>query len=97
MKSTFRNLPIKKADWFLLVMKVKNPKDGKTYYFVDKCLPFGASISCSHFQRFSNCVAFLVKKKSGRDTNNYLDDFFFAALLEVLCKSQVDGRIHGIM
>ena len=56
MKSAFRNLEIKRKDWKYLVMKAVSPIDGKTYYFVDKCLPFGASISCLHFQRFSNAV-----------------------------------------
>ena len=47
MKSVFRNLGICKRHWQFLVMKATSPIDGKTYYFVDKCLPFGASISCS--------------------------------------------------
>ena len=66
MKSAFRNLGIKKNHWKYLVMKAISPLDGKTYYFVDKCLPFGASISCSHFQRFSNAVKHIVcwKKKT---------------------------------
>ena len=61
MKSAFRNLGIRKKDWKYLVMKATSPLDGKTYYFVDKCLPFGASISCSHFQRFSNAVKHIVQ------------------------------------
>ena len=89
MKSAFRNLPIKPEDWMLLVMMAKSPKSGKTYFFVDKCLPFGASISCSHFQRFSNCVAFICFKKTGKRVNNYVDDFFFTALLKALCNGQV--------
>ena len=60
MKSAFRNLPMSKLDYMLLIMKATNPLDGKTYYFVDKCLPFGASISCSVFQDFSNAVAHIL-------------------------------------
>ena len=89
MKSVFRNLPICPQDWMLLVMMVEHPTTHRKYYFVDKCLPFGASISCSHFQRFSNCVAFLVRKRTGKRTNNYLDDFFFTALLQALCNGHV--------
>ena len=52
-----------------LVMKAKDPRTGKTFFFIDKCLPFGASISCSHFQRFSNPLKnifeFLWKVKIG--------------------------------
>ena len=89
MKSAFRNLPIKPQDWMLLVMMAKNPISGRIYYFVDKCLPFRASISCSHFQHFSNCVAFLCYKKTGKKVNKYVDDFFFAALMSALCNGSV--------
>ena len=57
MKSAFRNLGMSKKDWKWLILMAKSPIDGKIYYFVDKCLPFGASISCSHFQRFSDAIA----------------------------------------
>ena len=51
MKSAFRNLGIKKEHWKFLIMKAVSPSDGKTYYFVDKCLSFGASISCFPFPK----------------------------------------------
>ena len=71
-------------------MKATNLKDGLTYYFFDKCLAFGASISCSHFQRFSNAVAYLVMKQTGCKNVNYLDDYLFAALLKAVCDGQVN-------
>ena len=89
MKSAFRNLGICKKHWKFLVMKAVSPIDGKTYYFVDKCLPFGASISCAHFQRFSNAVAHIVRWKTKRNLINYLDDYMFAALIKLLCNDQV--------
>ena len=89
MKSAFRNLGIKPEDWKYLVMKAVSPIDGKTYYFVDKCLPFGASISCSHFQRFSNAVKHIVQWKAKKSLVNYLDDYLFAALRKLLCNIQV--------
>ena len=89
MKSAFRNLGIKKKHWRYLVMKAVSPIDGKTYYFVDKCLPFGASISCSHFQRFSNAVKHIVQFRTKKDLVNYMDDFMFAALTKLLCNNQV--------
>ena len=79
MKSAFRHFPINPKFWCLLVMKARSPLDGKIYYFVDKCMPFGAAISCSHFQRFSNAIAKITEHKSGKTTINYLDDYFFAA------------------
>ena len=49
-KSALRVLPIKPEDRCWLVMKAQHPISKRFFYFVDKCLPFGASISCSHFQ-----------------------------------------------
>ena len=89
MKSAFRNLGIRPEDWKFLVMKATSPFDGRTYYFVDKCLPFGASISCSHFQRFSNAVKHIVQWRTKQNIVNYLDDYFFAALMKLLCNNQV--------
>ena len=61
MKSAFRNLGMKIQDIKWLVMKVRNPLDGKWYYFIDKCLLFGSSISCAHFQLFSDSITAIVK------------------------------------
>ena len=60
LSSAFRHLPMKIADFKFLVMKAEYPKTGKVYYFVDKCLPFGSSISCVHFQEVSNAIAHIV-------------------------------------
>ena len=45
----FRNVPLLPDQWPLLIMKAIDPRDSKTYYLVDKCLPFGSSISCRIF------------------------------------------------
>ena len=50
---------------------------------------FGAAISCSHFQKFSDAVAHLVAYRTGRSLVNYLDDFLFAALMAYLCNLQL--------
>ena len=94
MKSAFRNLGIKRKHWKFLVMKAESPMDGKTYYFVDKCLPFGASISYSHFQRFSNAVRHVVQYRTEKSLVNYMDDFLFAALLKLLCNNKVKEFLH---
>ena len=49
-RSAFRVLPLNRQSWLKLVIKAKEPISNETYFFVDKSLPFGASISCSHFQ-----------------------------------------------
>ena len=89
-KSAFRNLCMCWRHWRYLIMKARPPLDQKWYYFVDKCLPFGAAISCSHFQRVSNGIAHIVKFRKGKKSLlNYLDDFLFAAILKLLCDQQL--------
>ena len=90
MKSAFRNLGILKKHWKYLLLKARSPFDGKIYFFVDKCLPFGSSISCSHFQDFSDAVAHIFRYMSKEDVINYLDDYFFAAFYKWMCNQQVN-------
>ena len=87
MKSAFRNLGMRIQDFCWLIMKARSPIDNEWYYFVDKCLPFGSSISCADFQRFSNSIAFVLRwyNKSNKKPLNYLDDFLFAALRKLIC------------
>ena len=89
MSMAFRQIPLREQDWPLLILKAKHPITGKYYYFVDKCLPFGATISCAIFQDFSNSVAHIVSYKTNKPVLNHLDDFFFAAFLGLLCNKQV--------
>ena len=90
LKSAFCFIPLRIKDIPWLLMKARNPIDGNWYYFVDKCLPFGSSISCSHFQKFSDALAYIQKVKSGGEVPiNYLDDFLFAAFSKLLCDQQV--------
>ena len=72
IQSAFRLLPISPNDFEQLGIKHK----GK-YYF-DKCLPFGASVSCSTFEKFSSFLEWSIKERSGSDNvKHYLDDFLF--------------------
>ena len=90
MKSAFRHFYIKQRDWMLLVMKAESPLDGKIYYFFDKCLPFGAAISCAIFQAFSDAISAIVEFMTKRENINYLDDFLFAAMMSLECNRTVD-------
>ena len=63
LTSAFRILCMNRKLWKWLLFKARDPRDGKIKYFVDKCLPFGASISCSHYQRFSNSIKHILKYK----------------------------------
>ena len=85
----FRNVPLNRESWRYLILKCENPIDKKVYFFVDKCLPFGASISCKIFQDISDCIAHIVMSKTLYPLLNYLDDYFFAALLKKACDEQV--------
>ena len=89
MRSAFHNLGMMRKYFPCLMIKAKSPIDGQTYYFVDKCLPFGASISCAHFQNFSDAIAHIIRTKTGKDLINYLDDYLFASFLECLCDGQI--------
>ena len=91
LMSAFRMIPITKTDWCWLILKAEDPRDGVIKYFVDKCLPFGASISCSHFQRFSNALKFLVEYITGKKFHlvNYLDDFLFIDITTRACNQLV--------
>ena len=86
----FRNLGIRPSHFRYLIMKAQSPLDGKTYFFLDKNLPFGASISCSHFQRTSNAIAHIVKYRTKKDLINFLDDYFFVALMKLMCNRQME-------
>ena len=64
---------------------------------MDKCLPFGASISCSHYQRFSNGLKHILKarmKKRGHALTNYLDDFLFTAMAKWICNQMIQSFLN---
>ena len=75
LQRAFRMLPIKKDHWPWLIFKASHPITNQEWFFVDKCLPFGASISCAHFQHFSNALRHLIQFLTGRSYHvvNYLE------------------------
>ena len=68
-------------------MQANHPRTGKTYFFVDKCLPFGHSISCMIFQSFSDALTHVMVYRTGFVIfmTNYLDDFLMLALSIQAC------------
>ena len=60
-------------------MKTINPGTGKITYFIDKCRPFGASISCAPFQRFLNALKHIIEYEIEVEiqgcVTNYIDNF----------------------
>ena len=79
LQSAFRLAPLQPGQFFLVCMRAPHPVTGITYWFIEKCLPFGSGISCSHFQRLSNGLKHIVEEVTGRRhrVTNYLDDFLF--------------------
>ena len=73
IKSAFRLLPIHPSEFELLGYKIQE------FYFVDKCLPFGCSISCSLFEKLSTFMEWELKHRTGTENVvHYLDDFLVA-------------------
>ena len=93
-KSAFRNLGIRPDQFFLLVLMARSPFDSQIYFFIDKHLPFGAAISCLHFQCFSDAVAHIVQWKTKGPLVNYLDDYFFAALTAIICNGHMQEFLN---
>ena len=87
VRSAFRLAPLSPKSWAWLVMKAVNPDSGEVFYFVDKCLPFGASISCAIFQEILDVLKFLVEHRTltRKQLSNYLDDFLFLARTIAKC------------
>ena len=85
IKAAFRIIPIHPMDYHLLGMKWHG-----LYYF-DKCLPMGASSSCSIFERFSTFLEWIIQQKIGNaKVIHVLDDFLFIARSEFECQRALD-------
>ena len=91
--AAFCNLGIFPGDWKYLIMKARDPETGKWVFFVDKCLPFGAAISCAIFQAVSDAIAHIVKSLTKKVPVNYLEDYLFIALLKSVCEMQLSTFI----
>ena len=90
LMAAFRQLCLARKWWRFLVMKAQHPITKKWKYFFDKCLPFGAAVSCSLFQSFSDALAHIIRWKTHRDNINYLDDFFFVHALRRVCQHNLN-------
>ena len=96
LESAFRILLVKRKCYKLLILKANHPITGKLYYFVEKNLSFGHSISCSLFQRFSNSLRHILEKVWDKPevAINYLDDFLFMAPSSGECNALVNQFLH---
>ena len=91
VQSAFRLVPLSILCWSWLIMMAVNPITKKMQYFIDKCLSFGASISCSIFQRFSDALKHIFQFCTGtrHHVMNYLDDFLFVAYCKMMCNELI--------
>ena len=96
LKSAFRVVPILARQRCWLIMMAKNPTTGKLAFFSDKCLPFGASISCSRYQLFSDSLKHIIEHITQRHytVTNYLDDFLFIGTEEAEANRMVRSFIN---
>ena len=92
LESAFRIIPILVTHRRWLLMKAQDPITRITYYFIDKCLTFGASISCAVFQKFSDALGHIAEYLLSIEDilTNYLDDFLFIAITSDACDYMVN-------
>ena len=90
MSMAFRHVPLRIQDFSILIMRARHLVTKKVYWFVEKCLPFGSSISCAIFQAVSDCISHIVTVQTNKPNLNYLDDYLFCKIMKVLCDEQVN-------
>ena len=85
IKSAFRIIPIHPSDYHLLGMKWNGN------YYLDRCLPMGASSSCLIFETFSTSLEWIVKKLTVNVAIiHVLDDFLFISNSRYDCQKGLD-------
>ena len=91
VKSTFHLVPVLILHQKWLMMCAEDPTTGELMYFIDMCLPFGASISCAVFQAFSDALQYLVEflLEVNNIIMNCLDDFLFIAVVKQSCNEMM--------
>ena len=96
LSSAFRALPNLPDQRRYLLFKAENPDTGKFCFFAEKNIPFGAGISCRHFQNFSNSLRHIVECELDQHyvITNYLDDFLFISVSEPGANRMVRTFIH---
>ena len=92
LSNAYRMLGLNRRSFRWVLMQARDPETGETKIFVEKALPFGGSISCAHFQRFSNSLKHIVEFFTQGPKIclvNYLDDFLFIQTSKEKCNQLV--------
>ena len=72
ISSAFRLLPVYPGDFELLGIHFQDK------FVINKAMPFGCSISCSTFEKFSSFLDWKARQMANSENlDHYLDDFFF--------------------
>ena len=76
IKSAFRLLPIYPEDYCLVGFTFQSK------YYYDKAMPFGCSVSCATWEKFSTFIEWFVQKEAKIGLSlHYLDDYLFVGAL----------------
>lgn len=94
-RAAFKQLPVSKKDYQLLVIKLRDPLTQEQCYFIDKVVVFGSSKSCRIFSEFAASLAHIAKHedKHNRKPNEYLDDVLTGGHSEVSCNNSLRNYI----
>lgn len=90
-RAAFRQLPVVRKDFPLLVMKAKDPVTKQWCYFVDKVIVFGSSRSCRIFSEFAAALAHIAQYYDLHNTkpNEYLDDVLTGGHTVTACNNSL--------
>lgn len=95
-RAAFRQIPVVKTDYNLLVMKAENPLTGEMCYFFDKVIVFGSSRSCRIYSEFAAALAHIAHHTDihGQKPNEYLDDVLTGGTSEINCNTSLSNYLH---
>ena len=89
IRDAFRLIPIHPSDYHLLGFSWA----GAFYY--DKALPMGCASACFIFEKFSDALAYILKRKyRASSTVKVLDDFLFISADSMSCNKSYSDFIH---
>ena len=101
LSNAFRLAPMLVRHRCWLVIKARNPITKIWMYFIDKCMPFGASISCAIFQQFSDGLKHILDYTQRKtiyvlymEITNYLDDFLFISITVEITNKMIDNFLQ---
>lgn len=95
-RAAFHQLPVRKEDFPLLVIKAEDPKTSEICYFVQKVVVFGSSKSCRIFSEFAAALAHIAQHfdEYKRRPNEYLDDVLTGGHSKTSCNNSLTNYME---